>query len=208
VLRALDTPPRERQTPATLANSKWSGMHYEACVRALARIGHAQGLAGHPWHQLPADCRRALAKLWASESSSEEIIAEFKSEYRALALHPHSTSWVKIHSIRTASRKLKEIGFSFGEARLMVGAAVVEVEAAIAQDANAAVVKAREAHRATCRSMLRDGKCPRPSNCTCDPSTVAQAKTKVGSVECPHCHWGFAPSAILNHIREKHGEIR
>jgi hypothetical protein len=24
------------------------------------------------------------------------------------------------------------------------------------------------------------------------------------SVECPHCHWGFAPSVIQQHIREKH----
>jgi hypothetical protein len=25
-----------------------------------------------------------------------------------------------------------------------------------------------------------------------------------GSVECPHCHWGFHPSVIAQHIREKH----
>jgi hypothetical protein len=25
-----------------------------------------------------------------------------------------------------------------------------------------------------------------------------------GSVECPHCHWGFAPSVIEQHLREKH----
>jgi hypothetical protein len=25
-----------------------------------------------------------------------------------------------------------------------------------------------------------------------------------GSVECPHCHWGFAPTVILEHIHEKH----
>lgn len=25
-----------------------------------------------------------------------------------------------------------------------------------------------------------------------------------GSVECPHCHWGFAPSVIQQHISEKH----
>jgi hypothetical protein len=24
------------------------------------------------------------------------------------------------------------------------------------------------------------------------------------SVECPHCHWGIDPSAIEQHIREKH----
>jgi hypothetical protein len=24
------------------------------------------------------------------------------------------------------------------------------------------------------------------------------------SVECPHCHWGFAPSVVDQHIREKH----
>jgi len=24
------------------------------------------------------------------------------------------------------------------------------------------------------------------------------------SVECPHCHWGFASSVIDQHIREKH----
>ena len=24
------------------------------------------------------------------------------------------------------------------------------------------------------------------------------------SVECPHCHWGFHPSVIAQHIREKH----
>jgi len=28
--------------------------------------------------------------------------------------------------------------------------------------------------------------------------------TKSGSVECPHCHWGFSPSVIDQHIREKH----
>ena len=26
----------------------------------------------------------------------------------------------------------------------------------------------------------------------------------VDSVECPHCHWGFHPSVIDQHIREKH----
>ena len=26
----------------------------------------------------------------------------------------------------------------------------------------------------------------------------------VSSVACPHCHWGFAPSVIEQHIREKH----
>jgi hypothetical protein len=25
-----------------------------------------------------------------------------------------------------------------------------------------------------------------------------------GSVECPHCHWGYAASAIDQHLREKH----
>ena len=24
------------------------------------------------------------------------------------------------------------------------------------------------------------------------------------SIECPHCHWGFAASVIDQHIREKH----
>jgi hypothetical protein len=24
------------------------------------------------------------------------------------------------------------------------------------------------------------------------------------SVECPHCHWGFAANVIDQHIREKH----
>ena len=24
------------------------------------------------------------------------------------------------------------------------------------------------------------------------------------SVECPHCHWGFHPSVIDQHIRERH----
>jgi hypothetical protein len=28
--------------------------------------------------------------------------------------------------------------------------------------------------------------------------------TVSGSVECPHCHWGFAPAVIRQHIREKH----
>ena len=28
--------------------------------------------------------------------------------------------------------------------------------------------------------------------------------TASGSVECPHCHWGIAPSVIQQHIREKH----
>jgi len=27
-----------------------------------------------------------------------------------------------------------------------------------------------------------------------------------GSIECPHCHWGFAPAVVDQHIREKHGE--
>ena len=27
-----------------------------------------------------------------------------------------------------------------------------------------------------------------------------------GSVECPDCNWGFAPSAFRQHRREKHGE--
>jgi cytochrome c peroxidase len=29
-----------------------------------------------------------------------------------------------------------------------------------------------------------------------------------GSVECPHCHWGFAPSVIEQHVREKHDPTR
>lgn len=28
--------------------------------------------------------------------------------------------------------------------------------------------------------------------------------TSGGSVECPHCHWGFAPTVIEQHIRDKH----
>lgn len=28
--------------------------------------------------------------------------------------------------------------------------------------------------------------------------------TPGGSVECPHCHWGFSPTVIEEHIREKH----
>ena len=27
-----------------------------------------------------------------------------------------------------------------------------------------------------------------------------------GSIECPHCHWGIAPSAFQQHVRKKHGE--
>lgn len=33
---------------------------------------------------------------------------------------------------------------------------------------------------------------------------LAPVVTPGGSVECPHCHWGFAPSVIDQHIREKH----
>jgi hypothetical protein len=33
---------------------------------------------------------------------------------------------------------------------------------------------------------------------------LAVPVTKSGSVECPHCHWGFAPQVIDQHIREKH----
>lgn len=29
-------------------------------------------------------------------------------------------------------------------------------------------------------------------------------RVSASSVECPHCHWGFAPSVIDQHIREKH----
>lgn len=29
-----------------------------------------------------------------------------------------------------------------------------------------------------------------------------------GSVQCPHCKWGFAPSVIDQHIREKHADVR
>jgi hypothetical protein len=25
------------------------------------------------------------------------------------------------------------------------------------------------------------------------------------SIQCPHCHWGFDPSVIEQHMREKHG---
>jgi hypothetical protein len=34
----------------------------------------------------------------------------------------------------------------------------------------------------------------------------AELKRRDGasSVECPHCKWGIAPSAIDQHIREKH----
>ena len=32
----------------------------------------------------------------------------------------------------------------------------------------------------------------------------ARRLASAGSVECPHCHWGIAPSAIEQHIREKH----
>jgi hypothetical protein len=34
----------------------------------------------------------------------------------------------------------------------------------------------------------------------------ARPVTRSGSVQCPHCRWGFAPSVIEQHIREKHGE--
>lgn len=27
---------------------------------------------------------------------------------------------------------------------------------------------------------------------------------KSGSVQCPHCRWGFAPSVLKQHIAEKH----
>lgn len=30
------------------------------------------------------------------------------------------------------------------------------------------------------------------------------AVSESSSVECPHCHWGFAPSVIQQHISEKH----
>ena len=31
-----------------------------------------------------------------------------------------------------------------------------------------------------------------------------QRQMRGSSAECPHCHWGFAPSVIEQHIREKH----
>jgi hypothetical protein len=38
-----------------------------------------------------------------------------------------------------------------------------------------------------------------------DLNAWAEAKMNARSVECPHCHWGFAPSVIEQHVREKHG---
>jgi hypothetical protein len=34
--------------------------------------------------------------------------------------------------------------------------------------------------------------------------TFAPAGGGDKSVECPFCHWGFAPTVIRQHIREKH----
>lgn len=36
------------------------------------------------------------------------------------------------------------------------------------------------------------------------PKSTKRAVTLSGSVQCPHCKWGFAPSVIDQHIREKH----
>jgi hypothetical protein len=34
---------------------------------------------------------------------------------------------------------------------------------------------------------------------------AVRAEAPIGeSIECPHCHWGFAASVIDQHIREKH----
>jgi hypothetical protein len=30
---------------------------------------------------------------------------------------------------------------------------------------------------------------------------------KSDSIECPHCHWGFPPSVIGQHLREKHSGL-
>lgn len=30
---------------------------------------------------------------------------------------------------------------------------------------------------------------------------------KSDGVECPYCKWGFAPSVIKQHMREKHGDM-
>ena len=48
---------------------------------------------------------------------------------------------------------------------------------------------------------------------TCQASKVLPARylglaaakiTEGGSIECPNCHWGFAPWVIVQHIKEKH----
>jgi hypothetical protein len=39
----------------------------------------------------------------------------------------------------------------------------------------------------------------------CDSFAVGD-KSKLDSIECPHCHWGFAPTVIQQHIHEKHGD--
>lgn len=36
------------------------------------------------------------------------------------------------------------------------------------------------------------------------PNTAPTVTNAGGSVRCPHCHWGFAPEVIDQHIREKH----
>lgn len=45
-----------------------------------------------------------------------------------------------------------------------------------------------------------------------DADRVANAMNRLpragfsdSSVECPYCHWGFAPAVIEQHKREKHG---
>jgi hypothetical protein len=48
------------------------------------------------------------------------------------------------------------------------------------------------------------------ASCRAANPTYAYRVVKAGkirdtdSVECPHCHWGFNPAVIAQHIREKH----
>lgn len=37
-----------------------------------------------------------------------------------------------------------------------------------------------------------------------DADMIEHRQEPVSSVECPHCHWGFHPAVINQHIREKH----
>jgi hypothetical protein len=37
-----------------------------------------------------------------------------------------------------------------------------------------------------------------------ETNRVAYLQSRPGSVQCPHCKWGFHPSVIEQHIREKH----
>lgn len=67
------------------------------------------------------------------------------------------------------------------------------------------ITRSSETHR---WNILKDGKSWLRE--TFENSETAKARVErepkhsSSSIECPHCHWGFAPSVIDQHIREKH----